>query len=376
MNNFEEMANETCLKEKMIGMACLYTDKDKIINSFTYGKSNLEKDKKMSLDTIYRIASVSKIIVALGIMKLVEEGKLDIHEDISKYLGYLVRNPHYPNKIITLEMIMTQTSSLSDTGENTCGYDYVNGPIIEVKLQDLLVNPNCLYYTPKTFANNVPGSTWEYSNLGCGVLACIIEKVSGMYYNDYLKEHIFKPLNLDASFRVDEIKNQDLITSLYVYDNNQFKLCKDRKQFMDSLYPKYELGNNFRGPAGGLFICPKDLSKIMLMLINKGTYQGIKLYESSTIELMKEIHWQGVAKDDEIYQKKGLQLLIIDFISKDPLYGHFGNAYGAYTMMLFNDKGGYIAMTNGMKYVKGEDKMSTFQSNILHNMLKMTKQER
>lgn len=316
-----------------------------------FGYQDIEKQVEISNDTIFRIASVSKVIIALGIMKLFEEGKIDIKEDISKYLGYQVRNPHFPHTPITVEMIMTQTSSISDGGDNVLGYDGVNGASVDVSLKDLLTNPKCEYYLDRTFRNVSPGSHWEYSNFGCGILACIIEHVSGVYFSDYIRNNILLPLDIDGSFRVSDIIKKDKVATLYVIDkdDNFFIPSRSLDSFLKAEYRRFSLGNNYRMPAGGLFISINDLSKIMKMMMNYGTYGDVKIYDRKTIEYMKEIHWEGISEDPQ-YKKKGLQLLILDGYTKESLYGHFGCAYGLRSFMLFNDDIGMIFISNGADF--------------------------
>ena len=122
---------------------------------------DIEDDIDTTPDTIYRIASISKIIVALGAMKLVEQGKLDINEDVSKYLGFTLRNPNHPDKKITLKHIMTQSSSITDGFDDPHrGYDAVNGPSVHVPLKEILTNPEYEYYNPKSFLDAAPGEKW------------------------------------------------------------------------------------------------------------------------------------------------------------------------------------------------------------------------
>lgn len=365
-NEYEKIIN----KYQYVGIVTLLNDNGKIEVSSS-GLSDIEKKQKISENTIFRIASISKVIVALGIMKLYEEGRVDIKEDISKYLGYQVRNPYFPNDIITIEMLMTQTSSLSDGTDNTKGYDGVNGPLIEISLQDLLTNPHYEYYLDRTFQKVKPGTRFEYSNFGCGVLACIIEKVSGVYFSDYIREKILLPLNIDGSYRISDIVNKDEVASLYSYDikNNQFKINRNLDLFLKYEYPRYSLGNNFRMPAGGLFISILDLNKIMTMLMNYGIYQKIRIFEPSTIEYMKEIHWQGES-DDPQYKKKGLQLLILDGYGPT-LYGHLGDAYGLRSYMLFEKERGYIFLCNGALFNEILSKgITDIQEDTLQFMIK------
>lgn len=348
--NYQDKYQKVINKYLYAGINTLLVKDGKVFSS-NHGYQDLENKIEISNDTIFRIASVSKVIVALGIMKLYEEGKIDVKEDISKYLGYKVRNPHFPDVPITIEMVMTQTSSISDGNHEKLGYDGINGASVDVPLEDLLTKPESEYYLDRTFRNVMPGTHWEYSNFGCGILACIIEHVSGVYFSDYIREHILLPLNIDGSFKVSDIVKKDKVATLYGIDkdDNFFVPLRDLNSFLKAEYRRFKLGNNYRMPAGGLFISINDLSKIMQMMMNYGTYQGIKIFNKETIEFMKEIHWEGTSDDPE-YKKKGLQLLILDGYTPNSLYGHFGCAYGLRSFMLFNDEIGMLFICNGADY--------------------------
>lgn len=351
-----------------VGANVIIANKNSIKEQFTYGFQSKEKNIKTSTDTIYRIASISKVIVATTVMTLVDDGIIDIKEDISKYLGYNVRNPYYPEDIISIEMLMTQTSSICDGEDEILGYDGVNGPKFFVSLKRILTDPTYEYYTTKTYLKHKPGSFFCYSNFGCGILACIVECVTGKYFTDYVRERILLPLGLDASFRIEDIKNLDKVASLYTELNNELELIRDKDMFLQTLFPKYELGNNFRGPAGGLFISPVDLTKFMQMLMNYGVYDNKRYLSKETVELMKKVHWQ-TKHPIGIYKKKGLQLLILDIDGKI-LYGHTGNAYGLRSFMLFDDNYGYIFMCNGAKYIMATDDFTFLQEECLKEILK------
>lgn len=349
----------------------LHATKDEIDMHLSLGKLDIEEDIDVTNDTIYRIASVSKIIVALCAMKLVEEGKMDIHEDVSKYLGFTLRNPNHPDKIITLEHIMTQTSSITDGFDDpNKGYDAVNGPSVYVPLKEILTNPNYEYYNPKTYLSEAPGTRWLYSNFGCGILACIVERVSGKLFTDYVKEILLDPLEIDGGFRAGQVKNQDNIASLYHYNDEGYKKLRTREQFVKYMFPIYPIGDNFRGPAGGLFISAKDLSKIMMMMMNKGTYKGIKLFNEETILEMEKVHYGGYIPDPQ-YKAKGLQLCHLPFYTKEPMYGHFGTAYGLKSFMFYNRDNGYIFMCGGQNYkIIKEKNISEIQNDLFEYLTK------
>lgn len=361
----KEILDKISKDNNTIGVCSLIADTKEIKDIYCYGKRSKEKNLDITPNSIFRIASVSKIIVALAALMLHDEGKMDIYEDISKYLGYLVRNPHFPNHIITTEMLMTQTSSINDGEDEVLGYDGVNGKHFYVSLERLLTDPNYEYYLDRTFMNVKPGSTFCYSNFGCGILACIVEKVSGQYFTDFIKERLLDKMNLDASFRANEIKNKDLIASLY---RNDGSLAITGERFVETTYPKHPLGDNFRGPAGGLFISPVDLSKIMQMLMNNGTYENHTYLSKEMMKDMKDIHWKTLCPDG-MYKQKGLQLMITDDY-KYRLHGHLGNAYGLRSYMLFTDNIGYIFICNGANFKLIKDDISTMQEDFLFEMMK------
>lgn len=345
--SYQDKYYEISKKYNHVGINTLLIKNGNIYTS-SEGVKTLNEEEGLNINTIFRIASISKVVVALGIMKLYEQGLVDINEDVSKYLGFTLRNPNHPNIPITLRMIMTQTSSISDGNQESIGYDGVNGISEYVSLEDLLINKDSKYYYEHTYTLHKPGEHFEYSNFGCGILACIIERITGFYFSDFIRENVLLPLGLDASFKASDIIHKENIASLYSYNKNTdtFKLERNKEMFLKYEYPKFKIGDNFRMAAGGLFISIHDLSIIMQMFMNHGTYKNVKVFEETTIKFMKEIHWQGTSEDPDYY-KKGLQLQILDDYHKDPIYGHFGNAYGLRSFMFFNDFIGIIFITNG-----------------------------
>lgn len=342
-DRMREMFEKISKESNLVGASCIVMQDGKIVEELNYGYSSIEKNTLVNSNTVFRIASVSKIIVALGIMKLYEQGKLDLDEDISKYLGFKVRNPKFPDDKITLKLLMTQNSSITDGNELDGGYNSVNGTNKKVSLEDLLSTEGKFFYE-KTFDDHKPGTKFIYSNFNCGILACIIEKVSGRLFTNFIREEVLLPLGVDASFRVGDIINPDVAT-LYSNLTGKIEICRTREDFINMQYEIFPLGDNYRGPAGGLFISMKDLTKVMSIFLNNGN--GI--FEKETIELMLTKHWEGFAREDSSYRAKGLQIHILDYFDNRTLYGHFGSAYGARSFMLFNPEKniGICYITNG-----------------------------
>ena len=363
--------NEFIKQFEMVGSNVVYLSHDNHFEQVSTGFSSLENNILTNSNSIYRIASISKVIVAIGVLKLVDEKMLDLDEDISNYLGFDVRNPYHPEDIITIRQLMTQTSSISDEGGFIDGiykgYDGANSTDDFIKIFDLL-NPNSKHYY-KTFTKSKPGEDFLYSNFGCGILACIIEKVTGIYFPQYIKDVLLKPLGIYSGFRLEDLKYPENLVSHYLYENGKFVLYRDYDSFKKVQCLKYPLGENYRGVAGGLYISAYDLSKIMKMLMNKGLFENTRILKEETVVEMEKVQWRGMPLDPT-YKQKGLQMIIMDEFTNKPLKGHFGNAYGLRSFMLYNELGGIIFLCNGANFITDEEHMTTLQRKIIEFLVK------
>ena len=269
---------------------------------------------------------------------------------------------------------MTQTSSISDEGGFIDGvykgYDGANSTDDFIKVKDIL-DPNSKHYF-KTFTTSKPGSEFLYSNFGCGLLACIVERITGIYFPEYIKDVLLKPLGIYSGFRLEDLKYPENLVSHYLYEDGRFVLYRDYHSFKKVQCLKYPLGENYRGVAGGLYISAFDLSKIMKMLMNKGVYENIRILKEETVIEMEKVQWKGDALDPT-YKQKGLQMIIMDEFTKSPLKGHFGNAYGLRSFMLYNDEGGIIFLCNGANFISDEEHMTILQKKVIEFLVKETK---
>ena len=336
-----------CQENNVVGATCLVTKNNEIKEIVNYGYSNFEKGIEVNENTVFRIASVSKLLVATCIMQLVEKGKLDLDEDVSKYLGFKLRNPKYPDKIIDLKMIMTQTSSISDgqeagvNSDKDTGYNSLNGTKEDVCIEDMLI-PGGKYFVPETFSDYEPGTHFEYSNFGCGILACILERVEKKYFFEYFKENVADRLGIKASFQACDMDKDNIACTYYGLG----KLYRTNERFFELSVRTRELGNNFVGPAGGCFISLSDLNKVMNCYMN----DGLNLLKKETMDRMLQLTWYGEKDGD--YTAKGLQFQILDWFEHRRLYGHFGCAYNVRSFLLFNpiQKLGMVCFINGADY--------------------------
>lgn len=137
-------------------------------------------------DAPVRVASISKLITALGVMRLVEAGTLDLDADVSRWLGFRMRNPAFPEVPITLRLLLSHRASLRD------GIDYARplGTTLEAALAD-----------PRAWdAEHAPGTYFRYANLGFPVIATAMEGATGDRFDALMDRLVFRPLAIDGCF--------------------------------------------------------------------------------------------------------------------------------------------------------------------------------
>ena len=292
----------------------------------SFGYANRKKEKPMTDDTKIRIASVSKVGVAMAAMVMAEQGIIDLDEDISEYLGFMVRNPSYPGTALTLRMLLTHRSTLT---------------------ADISLRENYNSFCRKLDMNSSyrsgckPGEnySWSYSNSGICLAGMVLEAAADVVLVDYIDRYFFAPMGVDASYHASHISDSELIADLY----EAGKVSQTVASQLDRPYTK-EPGKNFRLYAGDLTISAKDLAKLMCVLADDGTYDGMYYMSPGTVEAMQE---------QFVPQKNFSQCMTLrykeDFIRGRDLYYHTGNAYGTLAFAAYDDetRDGIVIITTG-----------------------------
>jgi CubicO group peptidase (beta-lactamase class C family) len=183
---FDQLLSEQ-FKTGETGAAALVSRKGQIIYKKAFGMANMELNIPMQPDNVFRIGSISKQFTAVAILQLMEQGKLNLQDDITKFI------PDYPTHghKITIEHLLTHTSGIqSYTGMKEFG----TISRLDKTPEELI---GFFKNQPMEFA---PGTKWNYNNSGYFLLGYIIEKLSGKTYPEYVEENIFKPLGMTNSF--------------------------------------------------------------------------------------------------------------------------------------------------------------------------------
>jgi CubicO group peptidase (beta-lactamase class C family) len=256
--------------------------------------------------TLYRIASISKLVTTLGVMKLVEEGKLDLDADVSQYLGYKLRNPNFPEDAITLRMLLTHTSSLRDDA----GYYWEAK--LNVNLKDVLLPGGSRYGKGEMWAKNAkPGAFFQYANFPWGVIGTIMERVSGERFDKLMRRTILDPMNLPGGFSPADMPAADLKNVATLYRKRTEILGKEiwnksgpwvaQVDDYSKTPPEpragadYVIGSNgtLFGPQGNCRLSARGLGSIALMLMNGGMHEGKQILRKVSVDEMLKQQWRA-----------------------------------------------------------------------------------
>jgi len=199
-DNIEYKIQKFYNEKKLGGFAVSVFSQDSIIYMGGFGYADMEEKKPYTISTQQYVASISKTTIGVSLLKAEELGLINLDESIDSYLPFSIRNPSYPNHEITLRHLATHSSSL-DYNEKVVESLYMKE---DEKLESLQSFIEAYFsqneYGSVKYTEHRPGENYNYSNLGAGLAAYIIEIQSGMSYADFVKKHIFQPLGLYHSF--------------------------------------------------------------------------------------------------------------------------------------------------------------------------------
>jgi CubicO group peptidase (beta-lactamase class C family) len=161
----------------------------------SFGVKEYNTTDAINDSTLFMMASCSKPVTALGIMKLYDQGKLNLDDAIAGYLPFRISNPHYPEEKITFRMLLAHTSSLRD---NWVVYDSLytlpeggDSPLeLLTFIIDYFTEGGQYYSATDNFADEQPGSSYDYCNMGYALLGVLIEQISGLSFSQYMREEI------------------------------------------------------------------------------------------------------------------------------------------------------------------------------------------
>ena len=247
-------------REDIAGAVVAIVKDGKLIFAKGYGYSDVAKRTPVSVDgTLFRPGSVSKLITWTAVMQQVEQGKLDLDRDVNDYLDFKI--PPAYNKPITLRNLMTHTPGFEEMAEEVFVPDIKDLKPIGDFLKDRI--PARIF---------PPGTTPAYSNYGATVGGYILERVSGQSFNDYVDQHILKPLKMTRS-----TCREPLPEELKPLMSQGYKVASEPPQ-------PFEVVEAL--PAGSCSATAADMAKFMIAHLEGGRYEGEQILRPETVELM------------------------------------------------------------------------------------------
>ena len=313
-----------------------------VVEAGAVGFADPRIGRRLRATTPMRVASISKISTTLTAMRLVDESRLSLDEDVSARLGFTLRNPAFPDAPITLKQLLSHTSSMRD------GEIYYAG--LGEKIADFFT-PGAPHWENGAHwdAARAPGGYFTYCNLAFGVIATIVERTEVHRFDLVAHERVFGPLGLGCGFNWSECERETIAggSPIYRRRDNGWAAEVDDPLPVDRgavyLNPNnlplssYQLGDNglLFSPQGGLRASVRDLAEIGCLLLR----HGAPLMSESTSQLMRTPVWRYDGTNGETENgfwrgyAQGLQLIEPGEGSPIPnqsrtLIGHSGDAYG------------------------------------------------
>jgi len=258
-------------------------DAERLLDGGAAGVADRATGRLVTVDDPVRVASVSKLIVALGVMRLVEQGRIDLDSDVSRWLGWELRNPAFPDTPITLRMLLSHRSSLQDAGE---AYVIPLGQTVRAAVAG-----------PGVFdSEHAPGTYFRYANLNFPIVASVLEKATGERFDRLIHGLVMAPLGLDACFNWTMCSDAKLARAVTLYRPDGSVALDDLRGVRPACpvfrrgsecdLASYELGSNgaLFSPQGGLRASVRDLAVIGQMVLNGGRHQGRPFLSEGSIE--------------------------------------------------------------------------------------------
>lgn len=327
------------------GFGVAIVNNDTTLYTQGFGLSRIKEKVPYTKNTLQNIASVSKTMIGLALLKTQEMGELNLDDPINDHLPFKVFNPYHPEATITIRHLATHTASIQD-GDLYGAKSYImenandealakslpsseefNLPEAAIEMGTFLKNflaEDGAWFDKANYLENSPGELYEYTNVGATLAAYIIERSTNQSYAQFTTQHILKPLGMSSSgWKVSNIDSSKR-THLFTIDGKKI--------------PDYSL---ITYPDGGLITSVDDKAKYLIELI-RGYYGAGKLlskesYKQFFSEFLSEDNFEEVRDTNRPFDDEYNSGL---FIGHTPMgyLGHMGGDPGVSTFMFFNPK--------------------------------------
>ena len=264
-------------------------DRAGILTTTSTGHADLAAGRLVTADDPVRVASISKLVVAIGVMRLVEQGQLSLDEDVSIKLGWPLRHPAFPDRPITLRLLLSHRTGLTD---NT---SYVLP--LDASMQTALADPAAWD------ADHGPGDTFAYTNFNFPVVAAVMERATGERFDRLMRRLVLDPLKLDACYNWETCSDAAVARGVVLYrDGEPVRDDNHGARPACSVTPAtngscdlslWQPGVNgaIFSPQGGLRISANGLATIGRLLLGRGEVDGVRLLSPASVDQLLTPQW-------------------------------------------------------------------------------------
>jgi CubicO group peptidase (beta-lactamase class C family) len=278
---------------RLAGVVTMVSRHGKVVEFDAVGKRDIAANAPMQKDSIFRIYSMSKPITGVAMMLLFEEGKWQLNDPVAKYIPEFAKLKVYSTdangNVVMKDQNhpVTMRELMSHSGGFTYGF-FSQTAVDKMQLEADLLNPNntldeFIKRVAKLPLNSQPGTEWHYS-ISVDIQGYIVQKLSGMPFEEFLEKRIFKPLGMsDTAFYVPKEK-LSRFAEFYSYDNDgKLKAVGVREGLNHDFAAKPVLSSG----GGGLVSTATDYMRFCQMLLNGGQLDGVRLLSPLSVELMR-----------------------------------------------------------------------------------------
>jgi CubicO group peptidase (beta-lactamase class C family) len=352
-------------ERKFAGAVTLVARDDKIAYFNAQGLMDIESERPMEKDAVFRIMSMTKPVVTVAILMMVEEGRVRLTDPASRFIpeleGLRVTVPSTPSGVeasreITVRDLLTHTAGLMTRGGPSSGYAIDIGP--RDSLADVIPR---LGEVPLDFD---PGTRWGYSGMfGFDVLARIVEIASGSDFDEFAQARIFEPLGMQDTFFVPP-RNHRRLTTLYQIVDAELTEVPEQ-EFVNGRY--------FSG-GGGLFSTAEDYLQFALMLLHDGELNGMRLIGRRTAETMRSAFIPDTLPGRDAGEAYGLGVRVVtDSAARNTMLseGSFGWS-GAFNTHFFIDPTERVIgifMTQSAFYPQRQQVREDFETAVMQALI-------
>ena len=307
------------------GLAACTIKNGELVWVGTYGYANLDQNISVTMDTIFMLGSISKIVTGIALMQLYEEGLIGLDDDINDHIVLDVVHPDYPETAITPRMLLSHVSSIRDNW-SVLGPLEVSGMDTPLSLEEFIqsyLTPSGVHYYADNFIDAEPGTQYEYTNVGATLIAYLVEAVSNTTFEEYCQQHIFEPLGMNETSWFMSNLDTEKMAMPYLYSGSSFI---PYGHYSSAVYP-----------CGFIRTSVEQLALLMTALMEYGTVGTTTILNNDTLQMMMTIHYPSLVSNYGLF-----------FENFGVLWGHGGSGPGVATRMLFYPEAheGVIVMMN------------------------------